>query len=126
MAGSAFLLARRGPTTLSTQIARRGAIHNAPEHSEHTVCRRRVDIWKDVETGAYLACVEESMTQGRSKASALLAIESMIKMQASWAAAPSGEWIKRAAKEICNAGYCGPYSFVEEILTRHAAQQEQK
>jgi hypothetical protein len=37
-------------------------------------------------------------------------------------AAPSREWIKRAAEEICNAGLCGPYSFVEEILTRHAVE----
>ena len=42
------------------------------------------------------------------------------------AAAPSREWIKRAAEEICNAGLCGPYSFVEEIIARHAAQQEGK
>ena len=41
------------------------------------------------------------------------------------AAALSREWIKRAAKEICDKGYCGPYSFVEEILARHAAQQEE-
>lgn len=42
------------------------------------------------------------------------------------AAAPSREWIKRAAKEICDKGYCGTYDFVEEIIARHAAQQEGK
>lgn len=39
------------------------------------------------------------------------------------AAAPSREWIKRAAKEICDKGYCGTYDFVEEIIARHAATE---
>jgi hypothetical protein len=71
--------------TAISQVARHDAIRNAPEHSEHTVRRTRVDIWKDEQTGVYIACVPEMMTQGTTPESALAAADGMIKVKAQFA-----------------------------------------
>lgn len=70
--------------TLSTQLARYKAIEEAPEHKSHVVLGCRVDTWKDEETGSYIACVPESLTQGRTEEEALKSVESIMRMHIRW------------------------------------------
>lgn len=86
--------------TLETQIARHEAIQNAPEHKDHTICSRRVDTWKDLETGSYIACLGEAMTQGQTEESALKAAESMIQMHAKWARPASETRLREGLREL--------------------------
>ena len=71
--------------TVSTQESwaiRRKAVEVAPEHKEHTVLSHRVDTWRDPETGAYIALIDESITQGSTEEGAIKAAESVIRLKA--------------------------------------------
>jgi len=72
-------------TTLESQLARQEAIMAAPEHKDHNVLQQRVDTWKDPETGAYVALISESLTQGETEESAIKAAESVIRIRAKMA-----------------------------------------
>jgi hypothetical protein len=69
-------------STQESWAIRRKAIETALEHAEHTVLGHRVDVWRDKETGAYIALIDESITQGGTEKSAVLAAESLIKIKA--------------------------------------------
>jgi predicted RNase H-like HicB family nuclease len=76
---------------MKEQIA---AIESAPDHKVHVVWRSRVDTWRDEDTGAYIASIPESITQGETEASAIESAKSVLKVHAelTLAASQGKDW----------------------------------
>ena len=93
--------------TLLTQRARYAAIENAPQHKTHVVRRTRVDTWYDEQSGAYIALVPESLTQGTTEESAVKAADALLRVKAQFVLGiePSTPAVEAPPERLCVCGH---------------------